>query len=645
MATITSSGPQAASRLGERLRDDDLRWDRDEDSLILVAPATPRDADPDRLRTFMPCELGLMVIAPPTPDGFREFVSAASLLRELTAVVGPDAGTVSARHADALRPLLDAGEQRTDALDPQRIGDSVTFAVTRRVSRESHHYAGVIDAYGQAVAEIAALSPGGLAVVVPDLDRWDRPSIRALYRAALFMATSRSARGAIVAASATDVGAVGRELRDAADARLEFLGSLAGRPGVRLHRDGPVTHQPPKWRLEPGRWERERIFAEIGRALAYQNYERVYLLCDAGLRLARDDNARADLHRLVSIAHAQRGAIASAQRELAYALQLASRPDVRAHLWYLRGLLHTKRDYNLEEASAAYAQGLAAIEDADGGTPTIALERAWLSNGQALVEALRARNTSDSAAATVHLARAFELELLACRLAKGITSSAGSYLRHNLLANLTFLLEISGRHSQAITFWTRSFDRYLAAESPSFQAVFDYRLAVLLGRVGRYGEARQRLASVRRFCAAQRDPFYEHNVCLAMAFFAGREGAHEEAAELYRAAAELSSRVRNRDGYCQALSGMLLSLADAGDREGLAAAHARLHDDPPAAALAAALPVGEPVELEHPSAFLRQHGLAPPAPAPKLSPYLPGIDLEGTPSRDLNRFLVEGTKS
>jgi hypothetical protein len=35
-------------------------------------------------------------------------------------------------------------------------------------------------------------------------------------------------------------------------------------------------------------------------------------------------------------------------------------------------------------------------------------------------------------------------------------------------------------------------------------------------------------------------------------------------------------------------------------------------------------------------------GLPRPVPSPKLRAYIPGVDLEGTPSRDLNRYLVWG---
>ncbi len=645
MATITSPAAVAGPPAHTRLRSDDLGWNAPEEAFLLVATAGATSAGCERLRAVVPADFGNVVVARQAPNGFREFVSAASLLDELFAASGAEAEAVLGRYEEALRPLIGAGEQRSDSVDARRVGESVTFAVTRRVSRESHHYAGVIDAFGRVVAEIAALSPAGLAIVVPDLKRWDRPSIRALYRAALLISTSGRARGLVVAGAALPPGAQGDgyQPNDAARARVEFLGALADRPGVRtvarVETGGAAL--PGMWRLERDRWDRGEIVTEIGRALAYQNYERVYLLCQAGLPEAGDDAARADLRRLVAIAHAQRGAIEAAQRELALALELAGAPDLRAHLWYLRGLLHTKRDYDLDQASAAYAWGIAELEHADGDAPTTSLEQAWLCNGQALIEALQAKGAPHREAREAHLATAFELELRAFRLARGLASSAGSYLRHNLLANLTFLLEISGRYEEAISFWTRSFDRYLAADSPSFQAVFDYRLAVLLGRVGRYAEAQERLASVRAFCAARRDPFYEHSVCLALAFFAGHEGSWERAADLYRAAAELASRIRHEEGYCQAVGGLLLALAQAGNRRALREALAHLRDaGAPLAALVVEATKGELGDL---AAFLHEHGVQAPAPAPKLSPYVPSIDLEGTPSRDMNRFLAGWT--
>lgn len=562
---------------------------------------------------------------------FETFSSVRGLAGLLLEVAEREALGLVEPERELAQALLRHG---AEAVTPvARIAESITFAVTRRISRESHHSALLLDRLARLLLAVVRECPSlrrGVTVVVPDLERWDRPSVRLLYRLVALAEEDDPLTLVALAPYWRKDPADGR----VAWARAIFLAHLCALPTVRaVELEEP---SPPALAIEqPQLASTGAVLVEIGAALAHQNYERVYLLCGQLGSRAETAAERAEAHRLTAIAHAQLGDYDAALAELAHARRLADDPRLRAHLSYLSGLVSTKRTYDLPRAKRHYARGLRELEGLDTSDSGVRLERAWLLNGQALVATIGAKAAEPAERERLFEA-AFGLELEAYELARGIRTPAGSYLRHNLLANITFLLEIARRYEQALEFWSRAFERYLASDSPGFQTMFDYRLGVLLFRLGRNEDALEALARVRSSCRVQHDPFTEEKVCLAEAHLAFTAGALDEALARHGEGAQLAVRLRDRGAYRLHLAGLLWAAARSGDSSRFARVAAAVADDP----VGAALLDGARLDGLDPERALEEAGVTQPVPSPKVSPYVPSVDLEGSPDMDLNRYLV-----
>ena len=615
-------------------------------------------------RTVAPHVVRVAEVAP----GFRTLDGIAAVFAAVLPVVEREAPELLEAGAAPGSFLLDP--YRVKEIGVSHIGESVTFAVTRRISRESHDAALVVDRIARSLLEIQRRCPTfreGLALFVPSLERWDRPSLRCLYRAVLL--TEAGDRLAVVATATTLPDAARPDAAPAAGAGpaggaapaagaavppgpapLERIAWARARFFHRLGETGVVRILPGAGAPLPSQgWGRPPVpgsfpdlLLAMGDALVFQNYERVYHLGDEALRRARDPEEAAQAHRLLGIAHAQLEDFDGAVDEIDRAAGLTARPAFGAHLAYLAGLIQTKRRYDPAGAMRRYGEGLALLGGAAGGAAGAdpveeRVERAWLLNGRALALTLQAKACEDAADRERLMSQSFALELEAFELVKETGGAASSYLRHNLLANLTFLLEISGRFKEAVRFWRRAFERYLATDSQSFKSVFAGRLGQLLFKSGERAEGTAVLEEARDLCRRVGDPFHEEEVCIALGYCYSAMGDLERAHAAYRSAFDIARRLRDLDICDASLSGMLWCLATAGaaaELEALREAVVAAVPGTPLAERLAAAPPGDPLQA------LRACGVERPLPSPKLRAYIPSVDLEGTPRQDLNRYLV-----
>lgn len=590
---------------------------------------------------------------PPLDPGFRSFAGIHALVESVLPAVREEAPALARAYADDLEwlasklssrpePDADEGPDRGEATSDD-IPNSIIFAVVRRVSRESHHSAISIDRLARFFLEAhrECLSLRAPRVyVVGDLESWDRPSLRCLHRLTELSTPEDTFEFVVSTLPLSVAEEPGDDLQARVTwARSRFLSRLFSAPYARFLR--PPSSQPAQvqWTQPAVTGSSHALFLEVGSALSYQNYERVYLLCAELYARAASEEDEAQATRLVGLAHAQLGDLPAAEKALADAARLTASPTFQAHLEYLLGLLSTKRHYDLDAALAHYDRGLDALER-DGADPSeVAVERAWLWNGQALAHTLRAKQLGPSDERDELLRTSLQLELRAYDLVKDLRTPAGSYLRHNLLANITFLLEISKRYEQAIEFWTRAFERYLAADSPAFRIAFDGRMGLLLARLGRFDEAIARLEEGLAACRRTGDPFYEERVCLALGFVSYLGEDYDRAREAFEEGTRLAVRLRDPKAVEEDVSGLLLTLARAGADDALREVVAWACATPPIRELGerarAAL-----VDGEDPGSALSAAEIGLPTPSPKLPSYIPQIDLEGTPARDLNRYLV-----
>jgi tetratricopeptide (TPR) repeat protein len=577
------------------------------------------------------------VIAPSAPVGFPDFGAIRGLIGELLPLIQSEAPSLVAEHGEALGDLLSRNGR--DARGT-RIAETITFAVARRISRESHHSALRIDRLARFILEAQSRCPTlrpGLLMVVADLEAWDRPSLRCLYRVA------RLARPESRLSLVAEGPALGPPLTKPESlkerihwARRQFLERLYGDPAASNHElGGEGLSTPPGVDLPDEPFP--TILLQTGDSLAYQNYERVYQLCDRLLEGVSDGDEEAQVRRVIAIADAQLVDFAAAEAELDQALGVSRSLTFSAHLQYLTGLLKTKRVYELDGALDRYQAGIELLDRLESQTPDSRLERGWLMNGRALVLTLKAKQ-ADPQERDRLLRTAFDLEFQAYALIKDQHSPGAGYLRHNLFANLTFLLEISKRFNEAVDFWKRSLDRYLDTNHTGFRATYGARLGMLLFKAGASEQAITILDEVRELCRAKPDPFYEEKVALAQGYVRFQRGEYPNALAAFRDGARLALELRDEAAHATHLSGQLWCLAAAGDAGEFERLVARLRCLEHAAVIAQRLErAGADPDLR---SRLDGAGIKLPVPSPKLPAYIPSVDLEGTPARDLNRYLV-----
>jgi tetratricopeptide (TPR) repeat protein len=596
---------------------------------------------------------------PPAPAGFPNFGAVMCLADALRPVIAEQAPellvTIRSLLSDpAVQGSLQGARQAADVSPSSpdattaagRVAETIVFAITRRISRESHHAATRVDGLAGALLEAGRRCPalqGGVALVVPDLDRWDRPSLRCLHR---LVQLSGEGDRVLVAAFATLGGRPDRTSPETTDvptrvawARNRFLQRLAQRGSCTVVAVGPDRPAAERWEGAPLPGSDRDLLIEVGLALSYQNYERVYLACRALLERSTDADMLAQAHRLLGVASAQLQDFETATADLERALELSRRPAFRAHVRYLLGLLATKRTNDLGLAQERYAHGLRELEAIDADTAEKRVERAWLMNGQALVLTLEAKEEASPERREAMLRDSLRTELEAYELVRDRREPAATYLRHNLLSNITFLLEIKRDFAQAVEFWQRAFERYLAADHPPFLVAFNARLGLLQLKTGRAAEAVEALDTARQLCRRLEDAYYEERICVAQGYTAYQLGDLERAEAAFRDGARLAAELSQAGNYGEHVSGVLLCLARRGDRDGVREVVEHARAAPPDAEWARAI-AGLDAEAPDLAAALREAGIRLPFPSPKLPAYIPDVDLEGTPGRDLNKYLV-----
>ncbi|OQD51873.1 hypothetical protein BM536_037420 [Streptomyces phaeoluteigriseus] len=377
----------------------------------------------------------------------------------------------------------------------------------------------------------------------------------------------------------------------------------------------------------------------IGDAIALQNFERADLLIAAHLEAVAAEGGRADdladLIRLQAISEAQTGRVDTAVAKLERALELAGKPELRAHLNYLIALLVTKRKDDTETARTYYRRGLACIDAL--GTPGVdaQVEKAWILNGLALGAAIDARRTDDTEKRDLLFQEAFELEFNAFRMVREMPGDSAFYLRYNLSHNLAFLLQITGRHQQAEDFLRSVSATMLGTGRPEFFVPHHYAIAVLQLRRGSHELAAASFGAAIRVAGALRDPFHLEKLLAAAGYTDLRRGDHAGAARHYRDAARTARRLCDESAFAQDLAGLLWALTLGGsrwDRHTLTAARVWYPD------VAGAYDRG--VGGAELAEALTRAGAEITPPSSKLPSYLAAVDLEGLPDRDLNRFLA-----
>jgi hypothetical protein len=517
---------------------------------------------------------GATVILPDAGACLDTYASAAPICRFLAARVEraghPQiaAGLRAKAAALAAETARERALDETGGLEAAILQNGGALAALRRVSRESLYTSTLIEQSGrQIAAALAALAP--VRVVVPDARTLDRPGLKILARACLLapvdgrVAWVWTERAEPVHPEPTQPDRAQPDKTEAAGelvellperARTAFLDGLRAALAVApcpaaSQVSGPAATASPQPHVSA------RTVGGACGWLATQNY-------DACAWWARQTDARdVDYDRLLALTLTNLGLQDAAIEALARAAARARHATLQAHLHYMQGLLWAKRKYDLARSDACFAAAHAAVDRVrhdDPGDP--AMERAWVHNGQAMNALLRARFAGRPVAsafqdAYTHVCTAFEM------VREG-RSRDRIYLRFNLLANMSSLMDIVGEHALAHELQVKTFDESLArglAEEDAWLAQRRSSLAMLKAHAGDLAGAADGFADARaRMLDADR-PLCAETLTRSLATARFQQGRFEAAEALFADGLARARTTRSRVGVQVHAAGLAAS--------------------------------------------------------------------------------------
>lgn len=535
------------------------------------------------------------------------------------------------------------------------VGESIVSAVVRRISRESHHYALFIDKAARFMIELVnELSNSKylqLYIVLNDFNNWDRPSLRIVNRfnvlnesyPVTWIALDNEIKHNLFANNPTFY----KRLQFI---RKQFLSQfLRIQPRVTkdLYNPQGQVNAVRKYPIKKLSLEKKFLRDSMRNAaeeLAFQNYERVYVILEPLFGNLIDKELQAQVYRLIALTDASRGDYNLAYELLSKAYKASKLETYKAHIKYLQGLIQTKRYYDLKAAGQDYEIGMSRLEKVTHRNHQFLLEKAWLLNGQALVHSLIAKNLSKKTASR-ELEKALSLEIQAFNMAKGKRGSDFAYLRYNLLANITFLLEITKQYDKAIKFWTKAFEQYLISKDSSFEIAYYTRLGLLEFKEGLVKNSIEKLKKALESSVSIRDPFYEEKVLYSIAFIQLQEKQFSESLFYFKKGLMITKDLREMSSFYMHLRGVLWNAAYLKNNKlfwDTAGLGLNFIVDEHNKTLLNSLKKN--IKNKNLINLLKNNHMELPLPSPKLPSYIPSIDLEGIPSQDINRYLLSENK-
>jgi tetratricopeptide (TPR) repeat protein len=423
------------------------------------------------------------VVTLPVRGGDRSsFATLAQVLSELSQSSLGSAHRQSLASLSARIERLRSGEQALAAqttLNSAALESRGALAALRRVTRESAEIAIVIDRVARVLAQVLA-RPAVRRVVVLGADEIDRPSIKALARACLLAEPERAPVWEWCVSVAPDEPRDPNAASDlgqlASDLRAELLGTILD--ALRLTRRAGTP------RVSKSNAPRFQDM-QVGTACSWlttQNYDAAVSWAVEALKSERN----VDALRVLAVAATNTGRHDLSIQTFREAYQVATKPTMRAHLCAMQALVIAKRKLDLVQSQHWYDQGIAElVRSAPGDEGDPAIEEAWIYNGLALNTLLEARISGRP------IGTAFEATFGLLRRAFGLVQdgrgSDYTYLRFNLLGNMSAFMSLQGEHRIALDLFERAFDSSLTeglADALEWQAVLTTRRAGLFVSAG-----------------------------------------------------------------------------------------------------------------------------------------------------------------
>lgn len=557
------------------------------------------------------------------PDQHESFSSLRAILAQLKPYARSEHHNELTKIETYLREACPELSESGPDTHGQLLADSVTFAIMRRISRESVYTARVIDLSARVINSILSQIPHCRQIHVDHVDRLDRPTLKVLARAMLLLETAHGFSWIWHSSSDPTAPSAGSSEDIFLASRRKLLQQLVGLLTPRLIRHAgimPLTRP----QVPP----RKVSTYDASAALVIQNYDACFLLCDLLLHSGMDTEV-AEGFRLMGLAAVNIGKVEESLHWLRLAEGMATGPGRRAHLCYLQGLVEAKRSYDSRTSTAQYERGLTAL-GADGKDgEDLSLERAWLLNGLALNEAILWRR---SPVDKQHYARAFNLVRDAFNLVRDGEDPARIYLRFNLVANSVFLLEMQGKYNLAIDTLRKTFDFGLtetSTEKHSWRSTIAYRTGILHYRAGQLDEAYRDLQEAAEQDAAIESRLTQERILRALGMVTLRGKALTEAETLFTRGLEICGDARSAEGTREHALGLIAALLLGGKAQKAREVYETLVTEE-------GLEVIPATKL---TLSQLHQDFFPSAPSSKLPAYLPEIDLEAIPTIDISRFL------
>lgn len=588
-----------------------------------------------------------LIVSVPLENGeFKKFNGFKALITLLLPFVSNNQVTLLKKYKEYLLQIVPEVYGR-HSKSTTNLADSIILAVVRRISRESHHSALLIDSAARFTLELLErhILPkySTITFLLPDFDNWDRPSLRILNRINK-LSMKNNINWVAFTTYIDNVQNKGNNelIQKFIDSRILFLEYFKSVQGYAKLINLPIEKAERGSLLDLGDKNTTINIHEVGEDLAFQNYERVYLVLKNVLENLKDKEVQSQVYRLIALADASRGDFQGAYSFLSKAYTVTNQATLRAHLKYLQGLICTKRYYDLDRAGEHYNEGLECLQRGKLGKSNKAflLEKAWLLNGQALIHALRAKSLSGKKVQE-EIKKSFSLEIEAYKIAKIGKGPNFSYLRHNLLANITFLLEINLQYNQAIVFWRKAFERYLASENPSFEVAFNTRLGLLQFKAGKTSESLSSLDKALKACGKIKDPFYQERIYYALGYVQYKTDLFSKSLESFVKGLEITFNLREWTNFFGHLNGALYSSALMKDKKLFMELHEFGIGVSDGIGVSKYKYLKKKFDSSDLSRVLQKAKIELMPPEPKLSSYIPSVDLEGAPAQDLNRYLVD----
>lgn len=502
-----------------------------------------------------------------------------------------------------------APERRGHFYNAENVGSSVI----RRISRESIHLTDAIDDLARMLLNLLARDRGRLVLL--GAEHLDRPTARVLYRAHQLASAGDvdwfwGFNAYVLREAGTGEISIERRFRDSRDRLFRVLAER-----MQVSVDKSLTALP-ALAFEPDGTSEEMVKL-VSQALVDQNYDRAYTFAASGLETLPTAD-RCNVWRMLCIADANMGRIDDAANSIEEAHEAAKDdPWLASQCLYMSGLLETKRRYNLDAAERSYRDALVLMDDCDQQDARTRVERAWATNGLALVRTLRTKQL-DPEDRDAELMRIFLDEAEAFQGVHDQFTAPALYLQLNLLANMALLLEVKGDFQRAASFWGRVFDKFRgtnSAERRSFEVAFLYRLGLLELKAGAHDRARAAMERALAVPDAASRAFTMERLLYGKGHVELESGDLAAAGDTFSAGCALAERLRHDEAFADHLTG--LTEADAGAP----------HPD-----------------RQRWEEAARRRGVSVrdrrSVPAPKFPSYVPLVDLEVAPQIDLNQFLA-----